>query len=247
MTEDLAQAVRDLMRGLDRAALASALPAAAQDGGGGAWPYASLVLVAVDHDLSPILLLSDLAEHSKAIAADGRVSLLFDGTAGLAQPLTGPRATLLGRASRLADGSGDERLKRRFLAHHPDAGMYAGFKDFRFYRVALERAHLVAGFGRIRWFEAAELLAVPPLAGLVEGEEGIVAHMNEDHGDAIQLYAGKLLGLPGSDWKMTGIDAEGIDLRQAGRTARLAFDAPLTAADQARKVLVELVVRARMA
>ena len=41
--------------------------------------------------------------------------------------------------------------------------------------------------------------------------------MNEDHADAVQLYAGKLLGLAGSDWRMTGIDAEGIDLRQAGR------------------------------
>ena len=69
MTDDMPRAVRDLVRGLDRAALATALPVQS-----GAWPYASLVLVAVDHDLSPILLLSDLAEHTKAIAADGRVS-----------------------------------------------------------------------------------------------------------------------------------------------------------------------------
>ncbi len=242
MSDDLAPAVRDLVRRLDRAALASALPAA-----GGAWPYASLVLVAVDHDLSPILLLSDLAEHSKAIASDDRVSLLFDGTWGLDQPLTGPRATLLGRASLIGDGADDGRLKRRFLARHPDAAMYAGFKDFRFYRVALERAHLVGGFGKIAWFGAAELLPVPPLAGLVEGEAEIVAHMTEDHADAVQLYAAKLLGLPGTGWMMTGIDCEGIDLRLAGQVARLAFDAPLTAADQARKVLVELVGRARAA
>ncbi len=67
--DDMPRSVRDLLRGLDRAALASALP-----GETGAWPYASLVLVAVDHDLSPILLLSDLAEHTKAIKADDRVS-----------------------------------------------------------------------------------------------------------------------------------------------------------------------------
>ena len=80
--------MRDLVRGLDRAALATALPRPER---WATWPYASLVLVAVDHDLSPILLLSDLAEHTKAIAADPRVSLLFDGTGGLVQPLTGPR------------------------------------------------------------------------------------------------------------------------------------------------------------
>src|SRR5882757_8583201 len=118
MTDDMPRAVRDLVRGLDRAALATALPVQS-----GAWPYASLVLVAVDHDLSPILLMSDLAEHSKAIRADNRVSLLFDGTAGLEQPLTGPRVSMLGRIA----PTGDERLKCRFLARHPDAGLYAGF------------------------------------------------------------------------------------------------------------------------
>jgi putative heme iron utilization protein len=75
--------------------------------------------------------------------------------------------------------------------------------------------------------------------------------MNQDHADALQLYAGKLLGLPGTDWRMTGIDAEGIDLRRAGpgdkRTARLAFDAPLGDVAEARKVLVGLVAKARAA
>ena len=226
---------RDLVRGLDRASLATALPAE-----GGNWPYASLVLAAVDHDLSPILLLSQLAEHTKAIAADDRVSLLFDGTLGLDQPLTGPRVTLVGRAMPTDDG----RLASRFLARHPDAEMYAGFKDFHFYRVTVERAHLVAGFGKIKWLSAAEL-NVLPANGLPDAEQGIVSHMNEDHADAVQLYAGKLLGLAGSDWRMTGIDAEGIDLRRGGQVARLAFEVPLSAASEARKVLVALVGKAR--
>jgi putative heme iron utilization protein len=234
-SEDMSRGVRDLVRGLDRAALGTVLPV-----DGGTWPYASLVLAAVDHDLSPILLLSDLAEHTKAIAADDRVSLLFDGTHGLDQPLTGPRVTLVGRAAR----TDDARLARRFLARHPDAEMYAGFKDFHFYRVAIERAHLVAGFGKIRWLSAAELNAAPA-SGLADAEPGIVSHMNEDHADAVQLYARKLLGLGGSDWRMTGIDAEGIDLRRSGQVARLAFEAPLGAASEARKVLVALVGKAR--
>jgi hypothetical protein len=242
MTNELARAARDLVRGLDRAALASLLPADGS-GEGAAWPYASLVLVAVDHDLSPILLLSDLAEHSKAIAADPRVSLLFDGTQGLDQPLTGPRVTLVGRTSRTPD----QRLHRRFLARHPDAEMYAGFKDFAFYRVGVERAHLVAGFGKIRWLDAGELLGEAMADGLASAEPGIVGHMNKDHADAVQLYAAKLLGRTGSDWRMTGIDAEGVDLRSGGQVARLPFDVPLTAAAQARAVLVDLVKRARAA
>lgn len=235
--DDMPRSVRDLLRGLDRAALASALP-----GETGAWPYASLVLAAVDHDLSPLLLLSDLAEHTKAIQADSRVSLLFDGTAGLDQPLTGPRVTVLGRAERTAD----DRTKARFLARHPDAALYAGFKDFHFYRVSVERTHLVGGFGKIRWIDRTDL-AAPQAPGLADAEAGIVSHMNEDHADAVQLYAGKLLGLEGAGWRMTGIDPEGIDLRQGGQVARLAFEAPLAAAGEARKVLVALVAKARAA
>ena len=227
--------VRTLLRELDRASLATILP---REPAG--WPYASLILVAVDHDLSPILLLSDMAEHTKAIKADGRVSLLFDGTGGLDQPLTGPRVTVLGRAERITD----DRLKARFLARHPDAALYAGFKDFGFYRLTVDRAHLVGGFGKIRWIEAAEL--IPPQAeGLAEAEAAIVEHMNADHSDALQLYAAKLIGRAGDGWTMTGIDAEGIDLRRGGEVARLAFDEPLRAAGEARKTLVALVGRAR--
>ena len=156
--DDMPRTVRDLLRARDRASLATILP-----GEAAGWPYASLILVAVDHDLSPVLLLSDMAEHTKAIKADGRVSLLFDGTGGLDQPLTGPRATVLGRAERTAD----ERLKARFLARHPDAALYAGFKDFGFYRVAVDRAHLVGGSGKIRWIDVAEL-APPQAEGLAE-------------------------------------------------------------------------------
>lgn len=233
--DDTPRTVRDLLRTLDRASLATGLP-----GQPAAWPYASLVLVAVDHDLSPILLLSDMAEHTKAIKADDRVSLLFDGTGGLDQPLTGPRATVLGRAQRTTD----ERLHARFLARHPDAAVYAGFKDFGFYRIAVERAHLVGGFGKIRWIGAADF-APPQTAGLAEAEAGIVEHMNADHADAVQLYAAKLIGLTGDGWRMTGIDSEGIDLRRAGSVARLAFDAPLQAAREARNALVALVGKAR--
>jgi putative heme iron utilization protein len=238
MSDDVSRAVRDLIRGLDRAALACLLPDAE-----GPRPYASLVLVAFDHDLSPILLLSDLAEHSKAIAADRRVSLLFDATIGLDQPLTGSRVSLIGHAA----GSNDERLRRRYLARHPDAAMYAAFTDFRFYRVAVERAHLVGGFGKIRWIDAAELQPRPPPVALIAAEPDIVDHMNKDHAEAVDLYARRLLGRTGDGWRMTGIDAEGIDLRLGGQVARLALADFIADAQDARKVLVSLAARARAA
>lgn len=225
------------MRRLDRVSLATSLP-----GSGLPWPYASLGLVAVDHDLSPILLMSSMAVHGKAIAADPRVCLLFDGTVGLDQPLTGPRLSVFGQAEKTQD----PRLRARFLGRHPDAKLYADFRDFSFYRIAIDRAHFVAGFGRIDSIESAALRVDPtPFQALIESEAGIVGHMNEDHADAVGLYATQLLGLGSGEWIMTGIDAFGCDLRWRGQVARLNFDAPIVHPGSARKTLVDLVRRAR--
>jgi putative heme iron utilization protein len=229
--ESPAATARRLMRGLDRATLATSL-----DG----WPYASLVLVALDHDASPLLLLSDLAEHSRNLKREPRASLLFDGTAGRDDPLTGPRVTVLGEIAPVAD----PRLLERFTGRHPSAAIYVGFRDFHLYRLDMARAHLVAGFGRIDWI-AADDLRHPPALPLAEAEGDIVRHMNEDHADTLDLYAGRLLGLPGTGWRLTGVDPEGADLRRGGAVARLDFGAPIGDAAAARGEFVRLADLAR--
>ncbi len=235
------QAARRLLRSSDRAYLATRRRA---DVEAPDWPYAALVLLAADHDASPLLLISGLAEHTKDIARDNRVALLVDGTFGLDDPLTGSRATLLGRIEK----TDEPRHRRRFLARHPGAAMYADFKDFGFFRVAVARAHLVAGFGRIHWIAGGELLdAAGTPAELIVAESGIVQHMNHDHAGALALYATKLLGQPAGAWTMTGIDAEGCDLRLGGRTARLDFPRRIATADEARAELARLVKQARAA
>lgn len=233
-----AQSVRDLLRSCDRAVLATVQRPDSDAPAG--WPYASLVMMAVDQDASPILLISTLADHTKNLLADPRASLLVDGTAGLDEPLTGARATVMGRLEKTADS----RHRARYLARHPSAGMYAGFGDFAVWRMIVERAHIVAGFGRIHWVDGGKVLGDTRPA-LAEREAEVVAHMNEDHADAVALYANVLLGLDGDDWVMTGVDAEGADLRSGGRVARLPFDNPIEDADGARVELVRLVKRAR--
>lgn len=226
-----ALAARRLLRRLDRASLATSLEG---------WPYASLVLAAVDHDASPLLLLSDLAEHTKNLQRDPRASLLFDGTAGRDDPLTGPRLSVLGELAPAAD----PRLTARFTRRHPAAAGYAGFADFRLYRLAVARGHLVAGFGKIDWVPADALLA-PADPALVAAEADILQHMNEDHADTIDLYARRLLGLAGAGWRMTGVDAEGADLRHGRSVARLDFRAPVSDAEGVREEFVRLAKWAR--
>ncbi len=226
---------RRLIRSRDRAVLSTAM---AGDG----WPYGSLVLTACDHAARPLLLISDLAEHTKNLGGDARASLLFDGTAGLDSPLTGARVTVMGRLT----PTKEDGLIARYVARHPDAEMYLGFADFRLFEMTVERAHIVAGFGAIHWIAAPDLLFdTTGYDDLAAAESDIVGHMNEDHADAIQLYATKLLGLDAGDWKMTGADPEGIDLRDGGRIARLDFEKPAGNAEAARAMLVRMVKTAR--
>ena len=227
-------AARRLLRAATTAALATV------DRGAGGWPYASLTLIAVDHDASPILLISDLAEHSRNIAADDRVSLLVDGTAGRDDPLDGPRASLQGRAAK----SAKPRHRARFLARHPAAAAYAEFGDFHVWRVAVASARFVAGFGRVHAIAAGDLLCDAP-AALAEAEADILAHMNRDHADAVALYARALLGVDGTGARLVGIDPEGCDIRVDSRALRLDFDRPIADAQEARALLVELARRAR--
>lgn len=230
---------RELVRAAATASLATHLAA---DTAHTPWPYASLVLSAADSDGRPLLLLSELAEHTKNIEADDRVSLLFDGTQGLADPLTGPRATVQGRITRTEA----PRRRARYLARHPSAARYADFGDFAFYVVDPIRVHLVAGFGRITWIEGDSWLYDRNAAeALASHEAGIVDHMNTDHADAIALYATALLGLPAGDWRMAGIDPDGIDLALDGRLARLPFDESVEDPQAARTALVRMAQAAR--
>jgi heme iron utilization protein len=243
-----ADTARRLIRATDRATLATALAdpedTAAPDSQPAerGWPYASLVLVAADYDASPLLLISTLAEHTKNLQQNPRGSLLFDGTAGLDDPLTGARVTVLGELHRDSD---PVRL-RRFVARHPSAALYAGFKDFGLYRLAISRAHLVAGFGRIHWIDAPTLQGPDnDVSWLREHEPSILEHMNSDHAATIDLYAERLLGLNGSGWRLTNVDRDGADLRRDGVVARLDFPAPATSLDAVRQSFVALAHSAK--
>ncbi|WP_042442225.1 HugZ family protein [Azospirillum sp. B510] len=233
---------RRLMRACDRAALATARRPADDGTGDGddaaGWPYPSLVLVAFDHDGSPLLLLSTLADHTRNLLADGRVGLLFDATAGLAQPLTGARLSVLGRAER----SDDPVHRERYLRRHPDAAFYAGFADFAIYRVAVERAHLVAGFGRIHRLSAAELDLPAPAPALAAGEAALLDQLNgEGYGSRLVPIADGDGASSREGWSLTGLDPEGCDLRRGGYVARVDFEQRIPDPESAKLMLDTLI------
>ena len=226
-------------RNIVRAALKGSLASALQPSG---HPYASLLLVATEPDGAPVLLISKLALHTKNLAGNARASLLIDGTGTDADPMAGARITLIGEAR----PTGSATARRRFLARHPAAAGYADFPDFSFYAFDIASAHFIGGFGRIVDLKREELLIdVAGAEALIERETDIIEHMNEDHADAVELYARRLLGAEPGAWRMTGIDPQGCALVLGSRALRLPFEARITSGEEARRELVRLVGEAR--
>jgi putative heme iron utilization protein len=230
MSEDTpARIARRLMRRSGRASLGTAMA----DGGA---PYVSLALVACDQDISPLLFISDLAQHTKNLMADGAACLLFDGTADLANPLTGARISVLGHAEPVDD----ERARDRFVRRQPSAAGYRSFGDFRLWRFTPARGQLVAGFGKIEWVDGSALRPDPAIvSALVEAEADILETINADHASLIETLGRRTLDQPG--WALTGVDADGADLRSGDEAARLDFAAP---AVDAEGVLTQLTALA---
>lgn len=204
-------------------------------------PFASLVNIATDVDGSPLILTSRLSTHTANLEVDGRASVLLAET-GKGDPLAHPRLTVLGTFTPVDE----ERVLRRFLARHPKSELYAGFKDFGFWRLTVVSAHLNGGFARAADLDAATVLTdVAGASDLVATEADAVAHMNDDHPEAVRLYATRLAGERDGAWRITGLDPDGVDLALGDSTARIPFPRRVTTAGELRTVLAKLAEEAR--
>jgi putative heme iron utilization protein len=227
---------RELLRTARTATLATLDP-------GTGWPFASLTNVATDTDGSIVFLASGLALHTRNMEADGRVSLLLTSFSGKGDPMANTRRlTVSGDAARTDAPS----ARRRFLARHPKAKLYAGFADFAFYRVVARSYHPNGGFAQAGQIRVEDLACdLSDAAELVAAEEGAVEHMNEDHADAVRQIAVGIAGREDGLWRVTGIDPLGMDIDLGSETARVTFPERVTTSKALRRVLIALTAEAR--
>lgn len=109
-------------------------------------PFASAVPYALfddDGELKPIILVSDLAVHTKNLRANPRASLLIGDPAHADDPWGGWRVTLVG-VMRM----GNDRALAAFRARHPAAPQLPGFATWI---LDVDATRVVAGFGRMGW------------------------------------------------------------------------------------------------
>src|ERR1700691_3461154 len=125
-------------------------------------------------------------------------------------------------------------------------GCAAGFADFSLCRLDVVSAHLNGGFARAADLKAGDVMSdVAGADDLIAAEASAIAHMNEDHAEAVRLYATKLLGAEAGAWRLTGLDPDGLDFACGDATLRSPFAERVTTAQQLRKVVVELAAQAR--
>lgn len=225
---DLWQA-RLLLRGARGATLAT------QTGG---QPFTALVTPATAPDLSVLLLLSSLSEHTRHLLADPRCAVMVVGAAEGPNPQTAPRVTVTGMAERIDDAA----LKARWLAMHPYAAPYAEFGDFALWRIRPAAGLFVGGFARATRLRQAELLPDPAAVARIEAAAAeIVAHCNADHAGAMAELAGSA-----GDWRMAAVDVDGCTLVRDDAACRVHWSAPVGDADGVREELTALLRRARL-
>lgn len=201
------------------------------------FPYGSAVPHAIDPQGCPIILISDLAEHTQNVLADGRVSyLVAESGAGLQ---SFGRASLLGRARAVRH----EDVQARYLRYQPEGHGTLSLGGFHFFRIEPQHVRFIEGFGGIHWIAGPSYLA-PPVP-LHEAEGDILAHMNEDHSEALLAYCQHVHGLQPQRAQMIGIDGDGFDVRADDTVLRFDFAEPIATPGEARKALVALAQRSR--
>lgn len=235
-TDDEARKLaRILLRSARSASIAVIEPAS--DG----FPFVSRVLLGIDTDGTPVILVSALSTHTQALAADQRCSLLT-GDIGKGDPLAHARLTIQCKAERIArDSDTHASIRERFVRRHPKSQLYVDFPDFAFFRIKPRRASLNGGFGRAYALDGADLIISSPAIGDIAAmETRAIDHMNSDHADAASRYAQLYCGAKGTGWRITGLDAGGVDLALKDQLKRLEYDVPLQSAGELRPMLVKL-------
>ena len=203
-------------------------------------PFGSITPYLVDHDGSLLLLISSLAEHTKNILHDPRVSLVTHNRGDPHIQAQG-RVAVVGVAHRVAD---KEQGGARYLRYFPEAEAYFSLRDFSFYRIVPQALRYIGGFGKIHWVEMDHYVVSPyPLIGQEDDE---IAHINANHvatlrGCCQRFHQREVRGV-----EMLGMDCDGFDVRAEGNILRFDFSHRVLDAQQARLALVEMANRGKV-
>jgi heme iron utilization protein len=215
------------------------------------FPFASLMPYAPDARGRPVVLVSDLAVHTRNLKEDDRASLLVLEPGGRDRnPLGLARVTLLGRLGGFPGGDEAEAVRELYLERHPTSRYWVDYPDFGFRRMEVEEAYYVGGFGVMGWVSREEYEEAEP-DPLLDHADSILAHVNADHPDALVLLARREGMEEVEEARMTAVDRLGYELRvrtaEGMRGLRIPFPEEARSPGRVREFMVDQVRRARKA
>lgn len=205
------------------------------------YPFGSVVPFCLDRRSAPVILIADIAQHTKNVLADPRVSLIvFDRSADDLQ--ASGRLTLLAEATPVAADEVED-IAARYYRYFPEARDYHLTHGFAFFRLMVRRLRFIGGFGAIHWLEPESVLDANPFDS--ETEASMAAHMDADHVPAMQHYLRTLLGIePGETApRFAGCDAAGFHLGLGRQILRVRFESPVASPGDVRSALARLARR----
>lgn len=201
------------------------------------YPFGSIVPYCLDQTGQPIILISRIAQHTKNVLANPKVSLITI-EKDVDDVQTGARLTLIANAKPVEDDELDQ-ICQRYYEFFPASADYHKIHDFDFYRIELVRARYIGGFGKIYWIESEKLVKPIPFSAQQEAE--MISHMNADHMDAMQHYCDQADIATGDEAPvMAGLDEEGFHLRSGEKLIRFNFEEPAATAEEIRARLVAM-------
>jgi putative heme iron utilization protein len=192
------------------------------------FPVASRVLVGTDVDGVPVILVSALSAHTKALAGDPRASLLA-GEPGKGDPLAHPRLSVECIAEAVShDTAAHVRIRGRFLARHAKAKLYVDFADFQFFRLQPQAANLNGGFGKAFRLTGEDLVIRSDLTPFIaDRSESLVQDLLGTYPLLPARLAGEEKIGTTPKWRIYAMDAAGFDLISGNRLLRHEFQEPL--------------------
>lgn len=200
------------------------------------YPFGSITPYLVDHDGSLLVLTSGLAEHTKNISHDPRVSII---THNQHDPniQTQGRVTLLGQAEpeHNRDSAG-----QHYLRYFPESEHLLAMQDFNFYRIRPVAIRYIGGFGRIHWVDMTQY-NIADAQAFAQQEVAQLANISAEQLYTMRRLIQKSTGNDTATAVIIGLDCDGLNFSDGSHSWRLDFTTSCNTPDEIPAAITALL------
>lgn len=198
------------------------------------YPFGSVTPFVLDHNNSPLIYVSNIAQHTKNICNNPKCCLtVFENTKDSQNNF---RVTILGDAKKSEDPYHEQLYFKLF----PEAAKYSKAHDFSIYYIDPIRVRYIGGFGKIYWIEKQQWNI--DQAKWREQEKDIISHLNNDHHDTIEMML-KSFAEQDSSAEVLNLDPRGCHIKGNKNIYYFKFEKLCLTKQQLRESFISIAKR----